>query len=139
MPKRPPPFAPAGRPVGHAAQRQSDQRRGSARARGYDARWDKAAARYRANNPLCLYCAIGVWGQPPRDTPATCVDHLIPHRLDPAVFWCEADWVSACAPCHDGPKQAAEASPARLAALANAVRAHRAAADLAGVEGVSKV
>lgn len=123
MPTMPPMFRSSRRPAPEVARREADQRRGSARARGYTSAWDKAADSHRRRSPICIYCEMGAWGEPPRITAASLVDHLIPHRGDQAVFWNKADWISSCKPCHDGPKQAAERDPARLAALANAVRA----------------
>lgn len=89
-------------------RREADQRRGSARARGYTTAWDKASAGHLRNNPLCKYCDLGAWGDAPRVTAATLVDHLIPHNGDQAIFWNKRDWVSSCAPCHNGPKQRTE-------------------------------
>lgn len=84
-----------------------DDDRGSARERGYTRSWDKASADHRAEHPLCGYCAAGAFG-PRRDAPASCVDHLYPHRRFPGVFWVRLYWVSSCADCHAGPKQALE-------------------------------
>ena len=120
----PPTFRASGRPAPQDVRREADQRRGSARERGYTSAWDKAADSHRTRSPLCIYCEMGAWGDPPRFTPATLVDHLIPHRGDQDIFWRKSDWISACKPCHDGPKQAAEREPYRLRALANAVRAY---------------
>jgi 5-methylcytosine-specific restriction endonuclease McrA len=102
---------------------EADGRRGSARVRGYTTPWDKAAAGHRAKHPLCVYCAMGAWGDAPRDTAADLIDHLIPHRGDQAIFWNRRDWVSSCTDCHNGPKQRTERNPRALAVLANAVRA----------------
>ena len=34
-------------------------------------------------------------------TPAYCVDHVVPHHDDPALFWDETgNWQSLCAACH---------------------------------------
>jgi 5-methylcytosine-specific restriction protein A len=103
MPTAPKPFR--ARPL--AVSPVVDLDRGSARERGYTPAWDKAAAAHRAEHPLCVYCAKGVFG-PRRDTPAQCVDHLYPHRRYPGVFWQTVYWISACDDCHDGPKQAVE-------------------------------
>jgi 5-methylcytosine-specific restriction protein A len=32
---------------------------------------------------------------------ATVVDHVVPHRGDPVLFWEESNWQSQCQPCHD--------------------------------------
>lgn len=85
-----------------------DKDRGSARARGYTTAWDKASRAHRAEHPLCGYCQVGAFG-PRRDRPASCTDHLYPHRRFEGVFWVRLYWVSACGDCHAGPKQAVEA------------------------------
>jgi 5-methylcytosine-specific restriction protein A len=43
-----------------------------------------------------------------RVTAATVVDHKIPHKGDPQLFWDETNWQSLCAPCHDRYKQSQE-------------------------------
>ena len=34
-------------------------------------------------------------------TPATVVDHIVPHRGDHALFWDEQNWQPLCKSCHD--------------------------------------
>lgn len=85
--------------------RQIDRQRGSARERGYSAAWDRAAKVHLAASPLCRYCHLAG-----HDEPATLVDHLYPHRQYPGAFWLTDLWVSSCAPCHSGFKQALETS-----------------------------
>ena len=70
--------------------------RESAVARGYDSRWQKARARFLKRNPLCVSC-LGV----KKLTPATVVDHMLPHRGDRRLFWDEANWQPLCKACHD--------------------------------------
>lgn len=123
MPTLPSQFRPKGQLAPPDARRETDRQRGSARARGYTPDWERARAHHLALHPLCVYCAMGAWGAPPRVSSATTVDHLIPHKGSKTIFWRRVDWISACAPCHDGPKQAIERRPLDLAALANAVRA----------------
>lgn len=80
-----------------------EARRGSARERGYDSRWDAAARSYRWSHPLCVGCqAIG------KPEPATLVDHIIPHRGDERLMWDRANWQSSCTPHHSIVKQALE-------------------------------
>lgn len=75
--------------------------RGSARARGYDSRWERLRLRYLQHHPLCVMCrAQG------RVEAATVVDHKIPHRGDQKLFWDEANWQALCKPHHDATKQA---------------------------------
>lgn len=78
--------------------REIDSRRGSAASRGYDRRWQKARDLYLAEpeHALCLHCkATG------RDTTATVVDHIVPHRNDRELFWNQMNWQPLCKACHD--------------------------------------
>ena len=78
-------------------------RRGSARDRGYTSRWDKAAATYKRDNPLCIGCeAVD------RVELAKVVDHIIPHKGDQSLFWDKANWQPCCAKHHDIVKQQLE-------------------------------
>jgi 5-methylcytosine-specific restriction protein A len=36
-----------------------------------------------------------------RLAPATVVDHVVPHRGDPVLFWDENNWAPSCKRCHD--------------------------------------
>ena len=74
----------------------SDRLRGGAAARGYDAHWRKARKAFLSRHPLCVECLkSGVL------TPATVVDHIVPHRGDHALFWNEQNWQPLCKDCHD--------------------------------------
>ena len=87
---------PAGK--GRCAQHQQPRldRRGSARSRGYDTRWDVARRSFLTHWPLCAAClAAG------RTTRATVVDHIRPHRGDPERFWDTDNWQALCATCHN--------------------------------------
>ena len=103
MASKPRLFRPKAQPSRQVQKREADQRRGSARERGYSTRWDKASAGHLRNSPLCRYCELA--GDL---TAATLTDHLYPHRGDQAVFWNRTYWISSCAPCHDGFKQRVE-------------------------------
>jgi 5-methylcytosine-specific restriction protein A len=72
-----------------------DERRESASARGYDRHWQKARAAYLAANPLCVRCL-----EQGRTTAAALVDHIIPHKGDPALFWDMENWMALCTPHH---------------------------------------
>ena len=73
-----------------------DRMRGGGAVRGYDGRWRKARAAFLQKNPLCAECKWnGVL------TPATVVDHIIPHRGDKGLFWNEENWQPLCKGCHD--------------------------------------
>lgn len=85
------------------AKRRHDERRGSARERGYDSRWDKARKTFLRTHPLCRMCeAQG------RVTPATVVDHIIPHKGDQALFWDTGNWQPLCTHHHNSAKQREE-------------------------------
>jgi 5-methylcytosine-specific restriction endonuclease McrA len=99
----PPTFRPAGALTRREANRTHDQRRGSARERGYSAAWDKASAGHLRNSPLCRYCELA--GDV---TAAELTDHLYPHKGDSSLFWNSRFWVSSCKACHDGFKQRVE-------------------------------
>lgn len=76
------------------ARRRADRKRGSAAARGYDARWHRLRNRLLVEEPLCRHCRnVGIV------EPAVEVDHIVPlkaggARLDPAN--CQP----LCRPCH---------------------------------------
>lgn len=77
-------------------RKESDERRGTAAQRGYDGAWQKARKGYLAKHPLCASCLRGG-----KYTPATVVDHIIPHRGDKNLFWDSENWQSLCKQCHD--------------------------------------
>ena len=73
-----------------------DRLRGGADARGYNAEWRKARSLFLKQHPLCVHCqAEG------RITPATVVDHVLPHRGDTRLFWDRTNWQALCKECHD--------------------------------------
>lgn len=73
-----------------AQRKANDQHRPNARARGYDARWQRTRAAYLAAHPLCAHCG----------KPGQHVDHidgggpLAPNGHDPTNLQ------TLCAPCH---------------------------------------
>lgn len=71
----------------------------SALERGYGYRWQQARIQFLAEHPLCRYCE-----QRGKLTPATVVDHIIPHRGDAGLFWDVGNWQPLCKPCHDSAK-----------------------------------
>lgn len=84
-------------------QREHDARRGSARERGYDARWEKARARHLAEHPLCVCClAHGV------TTAAHVLDHIVPHKGNSDLFWDQANWQGLCEWCDKNLKRSIE-------------------------------
>jgi len=77
--------------------------RGNSRQRGYTARWEREAASFKADHPLCRGClAVG------RVSPAELVDHVEPHRGDQDLFWDQSKWQSSCRWHHDVVKQRLE-------------------------------
>jgi 5-methylcytosine-specific restriction enzyme A len=96
VPSKPPLHRPAGAKSAAAVKAELDRQRPSAARRGYGAHWRRARAAYLARHPLCVLCkAAG------RLQAATVVDHVVPHRNDPLLFWDEANWAALCKPCHD--------------------------------------
>ena len=86
-----------------SSQRGHDAKRGSARKRGYNTRWEKARKTYLMRNPLCVMCA-----KENRVTPARVVDHVVPHKGDTALFWDTNNWQALCFPHHNSTKQREE-------------------------------
>lgn len=79
----------------HSAE-SPDRLRGSATERGYDAKWRRARKRFLRSHPLCANClSQGLL------TPATVMDHIVPHRGDHRLFWDEQNWQPLCKACHD--------------------------------------
>ena len=77
-------------------QYDTDHVRGSADARGYDSRWRRARASFLKHHPLCAECM-----RQNKITPATVVDHIVPHRGDKNLFWDINNWQPLCKDCHD--------------------------------------
>lgn len=85
-----------------AHESRYDRRRGTARERGYDWRWQNYARRYLIDHPLCAVClALG------HTEPATCVDHIEPHRGNAVLFLDTSNHQALCGRCH-GRKTATE-------------------------------
>ncbi len=74
----------------------TDRVRGGADARGYDARWRRARKAFLERHPLCAECQ-----REGKLTPATVVDHIVPHRGDQRLFWDKTNWQPLCKDCHD--------------------------------------
>ena len=79
----------------HPYDRQKDTRP-NASERMYTSEWAKASRRFRKMFPLCMACKIRG-----RVEPATCVDHIIPHKGDYGYFWDVENWQSLCWSCHN--------------------------------------
>lgn len=77
-------------------RRQYDQRRGSARERGYTTEWDSASRQWRQDFPICAECE-----RQGRLKPSEVVDHVRPHKGDQDWFWNQENWEATCKRCHD--------------------------------------
>ena len=75
---------------------EAERARGSAHARGYDTRWNRARKMFLARHPLCAE-------HEKRDlrVASILVDHIVPHRGDYRLFWDEDNWQALCGTCHD--------------------------------------
>ena len=70
--------------------------RENAVSRGYGSQWRTARAQFLRSHPLCAECM-----KQGNLTPATVVDHIIPHRGDMKLFWDERNWQALCESCHN--------------------------------------
>jgi 5-methylcytosine-specific restriction protein A len=96
LPVKPPMHRPVGTCSAEAVKRALDRQRPSAARRGYGSRWRRARTAFLAQHPLCADCQVRG-----RVVPATVVDHVVPHRGSPEVFWNDANWQGLCKRCHD--------------------------------------
>lgn len=69
----------------------SAEPRDSAAARGYGRKWREARELFLKKHPLCAECS-----KHGRITAARVVDHIVPHRGDPVLFWDESNWQPLC-------------------------------------------
>jgi len=75
--------------------RETDRHRGSAAERGYSTKWRAARLVFLRGYPLCkAHLERG------EIVVATEVDHVVPHRGDPRLFWDRTNWQSLCKSCH---------------------------------------
>ena len=108
-----------GRCAAHARDKAqvADARRPTAQDRGYTYRWSRLSKAYLQRYPLCGMRpeeAYEGWRgecyEQGRVTPATCTDHIVPHKGDKRLFWDGANWQAICAHCHDSIKAQLERS-----------------------------
>lgn len=59
-----------------------DRNRGNRHERGYTNKWARYAKSYLKRHPWCVHCE-----QEGRKTPATELDHIVPHKGDMRLFW----------------------------------------------------
>lgn len=77
-------------------RRKQNQARGSAKKRGYNARWRRYRILFIREHPLCRECqAEG------KLTPTFAIDHIIPHRGDYDLFWDEDNHQPLCERHHN--------------------------------------
>lgn len=68
---------------------------GTRTERGYSNKWLKASKVFLLKHPLCAACLRqGII------TPATEVDHIIPHKGNKELFWDVNNWQALCHKCH---------------------------------------
>lgn len=72
-----------------------DRKRESASQRGYTSTWRRVAKRFLERDPYCEECF-----KQGKITPATEVDHIVPHKGDRNLMWDEKNWQSLCHRCH---------------------------------------
>lgn len=81
--------------------------RSSARKRGYTTKWQKESAAWLVGK-VCKFCAeLG------KKVPATTVDHIVPHKGNPKLFWDRSNWQPLCTHCHSSVKQSMEVTGRR--------------------------
>jgi 5-methylcytosine-specific restriction enzyme A len=85
-----------------------DRLRGTAQERGYDYRWSKYSASFRAAHPFCgdkdadaYQSTTSRCAREGRVTLATVTNHIRAHKGDPARFWDRRNHESTCKSCHD--------------------------------------
>lgn len=71
----------------------------------YGTAWMREREAFLRCYPTCVYCEKYKNG---RITAATVVDHITPHRGNPALFWDRSNWQALCQSCHDRHKQREE-------------------------------
>lgn len=80
-------------------RRSFDAKRETAAQRGYGSKWREASKGFLRKHPLCQ-CPDCDDGRK-RITPATVVDHRVPHRNNMTLFWDRSNWQSMAKRCHD--------------------------------------
>lgn len=75
----------------------------SARARGYDSRWQAARRAFLRSHPFCVACS-----SEGRHRQAEHVHHSTPHRGDQRIFWDRSRWVPLCQEHHNRDAQQSE-------------------------------
>lgn len=86
----------------HKGAARKERWRKSANERGYGYKWQKLRDWFIGRHPLCEECL-----KHHRITQATDVDHIIPHKGNPKLFWDVNNLQALCHACHSR-KTAAE-------------------------------
>lgn len=80
-------------------------------------RWVTLSERWLKQYQLCVLCLCygmindGAISNPSPKQRNLVVDHIVPHRDDPALIWDTSNWQTLCRyPCHDSTKQSVEKS-----------------------------
>ena len=103
MPTAPGTFRASHAPSRKEMVKEYDQRRGSARERGYSFKWDKTSLAFLRKNRVCVACEMaGVL----QSTEVT--DHIVPHKGNMKLFWDRSNWQACCRWHHDVIKQVLE-------------------------------
>lgn len=76
-------------------KKQVNKERNSINSKIYNSKWRKASKSYLKDHPLCEECK-----KEGRLTPATEVDHKVPHKGDMKLFWDKDNWQALCKSCH---------------------------------------
>ena len=93
---------PAGEcPCRRARKAEYDRNRPTAAQRGYGNPWYRESKEFlaRRENRFCAFKCGRV---------ADLVDHIIPHRSNPKLFWDHSNWQALCTHCHNTRKQSME-------------------------------
>jgi 5-methylcytosine-specific restriction protein A len=90
----------------HERHQRHDANRPNATQRGYSRQWRRVSANFLRTNRWCAMCG----------KPADLVDHIIPHKGNPDLFWDkDKNWQSLCAHCHNSTKQRLERTARSIA------------------------
>lgn len=74
---------------------KGEKQKSSSSSKGYNYRWQRYRAGYLRRHPLCAACFSRK-----RYTPATEVDHIVPHKGDFELFWDPNNHQGLCKSCH---------------------------------------
>jgi len=79
-------------------RRERSRKRKTAAQRGYGYRWQKARRAFLDEHPYCECVECRKLTIPKL---AEVVDHIIPHKGDPGLFWDPSNWRAMAKRCHD--------------------------------------